>query len=151
MFLNKTFQVTELTDLAAVIAVDECERLAIAVGSCCSSDAVHIVLRVMRHVEVNDQLDASDVNASAYDVGGNQHIDAACFEGIHRVLAVTLFKIAVHGGYRETLLTKAQHHILHIHLFRYEHYHAFARILQRFVFDKSVVEDGHRVVGRLLL
>ena len=45
------------------------------------TDAVHVVVNVLRHVEVDDVLHVGEIEALGCDVGGNKHVLAATLEG----------------------------------------------------------------------
>ena len=93
LLLDESLEGREFLHLAAVIAVDQREALAVAVGACGAADAVHIILRVVGHVVVDDQLDAGDVDAAAHYVGGYDDVGAAGTEGIHHLLAFLLLEV----------------------------------------------------------
>lgn len=96
LFLDEFLQITEFPDLTSVITVYEGERLSVTVGTGSAAYTMYVVLRIMGHIKVDDQFDARDVNASAYDISSHQHIDPACLEGIHRIFSFALLQIAVH-------------------------------------------------------
>lgn len=139
LLLDESLQVAELSQFPAVVAVHHSERLAISVSTGRTSDAMHVVLRIVRHVEVDDKFDACDVNASADNVGSHQDIDTACFESIHRILSVFLLQIGVHRSHRKAFLAQAEHHIFYIYLLRDEDHHTLAGVLQNLILHETVV------------
>ncbi len=139
LLLDELLKVAELAHLDPVVAVDEGQRLAITISASGTSDAVHIVFRVMWQVEVDDQLNAVDVDAAAHDVGGYEHVGATGLEGVHHLLAFFLFEVGVHGCYLESLLAEVQYDVLDVEFATHEDDHALVRILQEFVLDKSVL------------
>ena len=68
----------------------------VVVGAGRTSDAVYVVLAIMRHVVVDDQADVVDVDTTGHDVGSHQNVDAAVAELVHDFLTLTLFQVGVH-------------------------------------------------------
>ena len=62
------------------------------------ADAVHVVLRLRRQIEVDDVRDAGHVDASRGDVGRDQHACAAAAELFQRLLPRRLALVAVQGA-----------------------------------------------------
>ncbi len=62
------------------------------------ADPVEVVLGVVGDVEVDDVADVVDVDASADDVGGDQHGDGPVAEALHDAVADRLREVAVDGG-----------------------------------------------------
>src|SRR5699024_8766973 len=56
---------------AALVRADEGQRLPGASGAAGAADAVDVGLRLLRHIEVDDQADALHVEAAGGDVGGD--------------------------------------------------------------------------------
>src|SRR5665213_3105187 len=54
-----------------------------------------IIVRVMRHVEIEDVADRGDIEAAGGDVGGDQQLGLAVPESVERGGARRLIKIAV--------------------------------------------------------
>ena len=77
----------------------------VALGTCCTSDAVNIVFWVVGYIEVDDHSNIVDVNATCYDVGGYEHVDLSGLELIEDFVALSLLKVGVH-------LTRINLHLL---------------------------------------
>ena len=93
LLLQETFY---LLEIALVVGGDKRDGASVAFGTCRSSDAVHVVFGVARHVVVDDHGDVVDVDAAREDVGGHEHIDLSALETIHHLVALCLLKVAVH-------------------------------------------------------
>ena len=63
------------------------------VGAARAADAVHVVLRILRHVVVDDVRHAGDVEAAGGEVGGDQHLVAAGLETLQRLLPFALVAV----------------------------------------------------------
>ena len=81
---------------------DQCDGHTVAVGTCCTSDAVDIVLGIVRRVVVDDHLDVIDVNSAAHDVGCNENVDVAVAEVAHDGVALLLGQVAVHCAHTQS-------------------------------------------------
>jgi hypothetical protein len=64
-------------------------------GAAGAADAVHVVLGVEGHVEVEDRRQVGDVQAARGHVGGHQQVDFAALEGGQRLQALVLALVAV--------------------------------------------------------
>ena len=82
-------------DLAFLVAGDEGERIAHRVGASGAADAVDVVGRHERHVEIDDVTERLDVDAARGDVGRDQHAQLAGLEVGERRGALRLRAIAV--------------------------------------------------------
>ena len=71
--------------------------LPVVVGTGRTADAMHIIFGIVRHIEIDDQLDIVDVDAARHDVRSHQHVDLLGFELIHHFVTLLLFQIRVHG------------------------------------------------------
>src|SRR5512140_1090325 len=65
-----------------------------ATGAAGSADAMHVVVGMMRHVEIEDVADGGNVEAASGDVGGNQQRDLALAELIEGCGARRLIHVA---------------------------------------------------------
>ena len=65
LFLQKILNAFEVT---LFLFVDKRKCYPVIVGTCRTADAVHIVLAVVRHVEVDNQADIIDVDTTCNDV-----------------------------------------------------------------------------------
>ena len=73
-------QLLDVGDQARVVARDQRDRQARRAGAAGAADAVHVVLGVERHVEVEHRRQVDDVEAARGDVGGDEHVDLAGLE-----------------------------------------------------------------------
>jgi hypothetical protein len=64
-----------------------------------STNAVHIVFFVWWNIVVDDHFDVVDVDASAYDVRGDQYVHFTVAEPAHDIFSVLLFQIGTDGSY----------------------------------------------------
>ena len=56
------------------------QRIPLRFGPCRASDAVNIVIRVVRHVEINYVRDVLNINTARRNIRGNQYLTFALFE-----------------------------------------------------------------------
>ncbi len=69
-------------------------------------DAVDIILRMLRHVEVNHVADFGHVQPPRGDIGRHQHFEAAVAEAAQRLLPLPLRAVGVQDGDRVIVFTK---------------------------------------------
>ena len=62
--VDKLLEGYQLAQVTPVVTVDQGEALSVVVGTCGASDAVYVVLKVVRHVVVDDHGNAADVDAT---------------------------------------------------------------------------------------
>ena len=89
-------------DLADLLAHGQCHDEARRARARRAARAVQVVLVVVRRIEVNDQLDAVDVDTPRRDVGGNQHPRMPGRERVQRPLPLILIAIAMDGRSLDT-------------------------------------------------
>ncbi|MNE06314.1 hypothetical protein D3C80_988990 [compost metagenome] len=78
---------------------DQRDRQAFATGTAGTAHAVHVLVTAARHVEVDHQVQAVDVQATGRNVGSHQYLGAALLEAVQGQLAVLLVLLAVqHEG-----------------------------------------------------
>ena len=82
-------------DEASLLGQHQGERATLLTRPARAPDAVHVFVRVGRHVIVDHAWQAYDVEAARRDVGGHQEIDLAAPEGIERLGSLRLLEIAV--------------------------------------------------------
>ena len=58
---------------------------------------MHIVLGIVRHVEVDDQCYVVNVYATCHYVRGNEYVGLCATEQIHHLVAFLLGEVAMHG------------------------------------------------------
>ena len=88
--------------------LDEREHRARGAGPRGAPGAVQVVLRVVRRIEVHDQVDVVDVNPARGDVGGDQHPRVAGGKAGQRALALVLVEVAVDRSRRRTRAAELQ-------------------------------------------
>ncbi|MCY1336333.1 hypothetical protein D9M69_221360 [compost metagenome] len=74
---------------------DQRDRQAFATGTAGAADTVHVLVAGARHVEVDHQVQAFDIQATSGDVGGHQHFGSALLHALDGQLAVLLVLFAV--------------------------------------------------------
>lgn len=90
LFFEKFLYGLEVADVGIA---DKGDGVAVALGSGCSSDAMHIILGIAWHVVVDNGVDVVDVDASRHDVGCHEHVDGSAFEAIHDFVALGLREV----------------------------------------------------------
>ena len=83
----------------AVLGDHEREGVAGGLRPAGAADAVDVVLRVLRHVVVDDVADVRDVEAARGDVRGHEHLEAAVAEAAQGLLAFALGAVGVQHGH----------------------------------------------------
>ena len=76
-------------------------------GAARTANAVDIVGRLGRHVEVHDVAHVANVDAAGENIGCHQHVDGAVAEGRKRALALGLAAVAVNRGGLDAFALKA--------------------------------------------
>ena len=71
------------------------DRIADGVRTPGAADAMHVVFRMGREIEIDDVRDAFDVDAARRDVGGYQHANRTALELAQRFQALILTSIRV--------------------------------------------------------
>ena len=67
-------------------------------GAAGAADPVHIVVGVVRHVEIEHVADVRNIEPARGDVGGDQQLDLALAEAVERSRAGRLIQVAVQRG-----------------------------------------------------
>ncbi len=83
---------------------DDRNRGAGAAGAAGTADAMHVIVGMMRHVEIEDVADGGNVEAAGGDIGGHQQRDLALAELIERGGARRLVHVAMQGADAEAVL-----------------------------------------------
>ena len=90
--LREAHQVLEFPDFATVGKGDRFSRAACAPGA---TDAVHVVLAVLRQVVVEDDFEVIDIEPAGGDIGGYEEFDFSFFQPAHDAFAGGLGDVAV--------------------------------------------------------
>ena len=88
-------QLLDLGDRLAVAGADDGVGGAGLAGAAGAADAMHVVVGVMRDVEIEDVADVGNVEAAGGDVGGDQQLGFAVAERVERGGARRLIQVAV--------------------------------------------------------
>src|SRR4051812_38963832 len=107
---DQPLDVTEVAELLA--ACHQRDRGAFGAGARGAADAVHIRLRHVRQVEIDDVGDAVDIDAASGDVGGDQRADFTGAELRQCPLAMVLRLVAVDGAGGDAGLLKGLHDLV---------------------------------------
>ena len=84
-------------------------RDASAAGSACSSDAVDVVFRIVRHIEIEHMADIRDVQAARGHVGSDEEPDGSILEfrhcsGSHGLIQISVDRGAIEAVFRHRLV-----------------------------------------------
>jgi hypothetical protein len=82
----------------AILRCDKADGISDRMRSSGSSDAVYVVFRMHRKIEIDDVRNAVDVNAASRDIGCHEHADLSGFEGFQRTQPLVLRTIRMKGG-----------------------------------------------------
>ena len=93
---------------------EECQRAALTARTAGATDAVDVGLGLTRNVEVDDEGDALNVEASGGHVGRDQHVERAILEALNHALALGLSDIAGNAGSAESAARQLQRHLFDI-------------------------------------
>ncbi|VVE20874.1 hypothetical protein PEP31012_03141 [Pandoraea eparura] len=99
--LDETF---DLREQLMLVHAHERHRLAVCASASRAADAVHIVFRHFRQVEVDHMGQLVDVDAACGDIGRDQHLQRATLEFGECARAGTLTLVAVNGERRNAAL-----------------------------------------------
>ena len=91
-------ELLDLVELVHVLLGHKRDGPAQLAGAARTANAVDIVGRLGRHVEVHDVAHVADVDAAGEHVGRHQYVDGAVAEGRKRALALRLAAVAVNRG-----------------------------------------------------
>mmetsp|Transcript_7372 Transcript_7372/g.12730 ORF Transcript_7372/g.12730 Transcript_7372/m.12730 type:complete len:419 (+) Transcript_7372:2350-3606(+) len=113
-----------------LVAVDESgsdARLAAPTGT---TDAMDVVLNLVRHVVVDHVLDVREVQTLGGDVGGDEHVPLARLEGVDGPLALLLVHAAVDCTRLHALKQQVLVDVVHVGLVLAEDQHRRRRLLK---------------------
>ena len=79
-----------------VVGIDKCDGYTVAVGTGCTSNAMHVVLGIMGHVVVDHHAYVVNIYTSGYDVSSYKNILLSALKLIHHLVALLLCKVAMH-------------------------------------------------------
>src|SRR5512132_164848 len=85
----------QIGELVVLSLRDERQRLAAFAGTSGPSDAMHVGLRIFRQVEVDDVIDALDMNAARREVRGDERPHRAGAEALEHALSRALRDVTV--------------------------------------------------------
>src|SRR3954447_13756964 len=102
-------QLLDVAQERPLLGVAERDRDAGGAGASRAADAVHVALRNIRQVVIDDVADAVDVDAAGGDVGRDQRAHLAGAEISQCPFALALRLVAVDGGGTEPDLFKSAH------------------------------------------
>ena len=166
----QTFNRIELRPLAgetlnrahqtALGRIDQRHRKTGTPGAAGTADAMHVVFRLARRVEVDHMADTGDIDAARGDVGSNQHTGAAVTQTFERAVALPLVHVAVQRMGSKTVFAQQAGQIIGAAFGRRKHQRllnvgvAQDRI-EQFIFVRHVVgkhetllDVGFRLRGR---
>ncbi len=110
-----------------VFLAAETDGVALGAGACSASDAMHIIFRVIRQVEVKHVAHVGNVQAARGHIGGDQHRDIAVMKIAHHFQAFGLRHVARQGLRREAV--RDQRTLQHFrHTLGVDEHHGAARI-----------------------
>ena len=114
---------------------NEGDCTSVAVSASRTADAVHIILRLAGHIEIDDHLDIVYVDAPRNYVCSDNHIDFSRLEIEHDIFAPALVKVGVHLPYLEIRAAELTGEILDLYLRRGEDNNSLRRILPEYFLE----------------
>src|SRR5918995_479433 len=75
-----------------------------------AADPVHVIFRMMRHIEVDNMADLRHVDTARGDIGGDHHLVTAVAKAIQRVLALALSSARMENRDGMSLLMELTHY-----------------------------------------
>ena len=88
-------ELLEKTDLVHIAPRHQRNGHALLACAARAPDAVHVIFRIVRQVEIHDQLQIIHVDAAARHVRGHEEIESARLELVHHACALRLGDAAV--------------------------------------------------------
>ena len=146
-FFEKPFDGAEFRH---VLFVHKGHRASASPGTGRTSDAVDVILGVVGHVEVDDELDVVNVDASRHDIRGHENADLPVLEAEHHVVALFLFEVGVHGFGIEAVAFEHNVQFFHFLLRRGKDDDAFRRRLAEHLFQNRHFLRVAADIGTLL-
>ena len=77
-------------EIRLFLFIDESKGYTVIVGTCRTSDAVHVIFTVMRHIIIDNQTDVIYIDTARHNIGGNQNIDSSRLELVQYFLTLRL-------------------------------------------------------------
>ena len=95
------------TKSISIIRCDKADGISDGLGPSRSPDAVDIIFRVHREIEIHDVRNAVHVNASGRNIGGHEHTDLSRFKGFQGIQALVLGAIGMERRRRDLRSSQA--------------------------------------------
>lgn len=86
-------------NVAGVLGGHDGKGVAAGLGAAGAPDAVDVILRMLRHVVIDDMAHVSDIQAARGDVRGDQHFKAAFTEPLQSLFALALGAVGMQDGH----------------------------------------------------
>ena len=99
-----TDQFLDFGDMLAVGSRDDRNCSSLFAGAAGAADAMHVILGMDRHVEIEDMADIGNVEAAGGDIRADDEIDLARLERVERGHARALIHVAMQGAGAEPVL-----------------------------------------------
>ena len=103
---NRFKQIFDFTQAADFIGTDEGDGISALTGTSGTTDAMYVILGIVRNVEVEHLTYIADVDSTCKDVGCHQYVDLAISEVFERVFTLALRAVSVDGAGFEALVGK---------------------------------------------
>ena len=110
-----------LLEPVLVFLVYEGDGSTVTVGTGCTTDAVNVILCIVRNIVVDNHLDVIDVDSTSHDIGSHEYIILSALKLEHHVVALCLLQVGVHRTAVDAYLLKGCCQLLHLHLAAAEH------------------------------
>ena len=111
-------------ECTAVARPDKGDGLAVGIGTGCTPNAVHIILRFTRHIEIHYEHHLVDVDAACQQVGGYNHFDSSGTEPTDSLVALLLIEVGMDFGSFDAETAQVAGKVAHTMLRGGKHNHA---------------------------
>ena len=79
-----------------IVRRDQCHGFAAILCARRTTDAVHIVFGIVRHIIIDDQRQVRQVYSACHDIRRHQYVHLTVSEIQHHLVAFVLFQVGVH-------------------------------------------------------
>ena len=97
-------------NLLDVFPGHNCKSITNTLRTTGAADPVHVIFRMMRHIEVDNMTDLRHVDTARGDIGGDHHLVTAVAKAIQGVLALALSSARMENGDGMSLLMELAHY-----------------------------------------
>jgi hypothetical protein len=146
-------QFLDIAEVFPLVGRTECNRDAARASSCRAADSMHVALRNVRQLVVDDMRDLVDVDAARGDIGRDQNARESLAEAVERGLTLTLALVAMDREHTNAAMLECLANAIRATLRAREHDHTpHLRILEQSVEHLTLgarVHEHHALIDAI--